>query len=86
MAVYVDSAYIPYRRMIMCHMLADSVDELHEMAGKIGVRLSWYQPKSTPHYDVCKKKRALAVRYGAIEIDRRKVVEIIRKHREQNHD
>lgn len=84
MPVYVDSAYIPFRRMSMCHMLADSLDELHEMADKIGMRRSWFQPRSTPHYDVCKEKRALAVKHGAIEIDRLRVVEIIRKYRENS--
>ena len=55
----------------MCHMLADTPAELHAMADRIGVARRWYQAKaSTPHYDVCKSKRALAVRAGAVEVDR----------------
>jgi hypothetical protein len=78
MAVYVDSGKIEYRRMKMCHMIADTVEELHEMADKIGVKRQWFQNESTPHYDICQSKRELAISYGAIEADRKKVVELIR--------
>lgn len=68
--------------MVMCHMLADSLEELHEMALRIGINKKWFQNKSkTPHYDICSTKRAMAVAFGAIEIDRKKTVEIIRKLR-----
>ncbi len=54
MTVYVDNARLPFRRMIMCHMVADSVDELHEMADAIGVNRRWFQSEASyPHYDVC---------------------------------
>ena len=65
MTVYVDNMRASYGRMIMCHMLADSEDELHAMADTIGVDRKWYQDW---HYDVCLSKRALAVAAGAIEI------------------
>lgn len=81
MPVYVDQSENKFGRMVMCHMLADTLEELHAMAEKIGMRRSWYQPKSTPHYDVCKSRRALAIQYGAIEIDRDRTVEIIREWR-----
>lgn len=84
MAVYVDAPIHKYRRMVMCHMLADTQEELHQMADTIGVNRKWFQSKaSTPHYDICKQKRVLAVQAGAIEVDRKQVVEIIRKLREQ---
>ena len=82
--VYVDGARNRFGRMIMCHMLADSVEELHAMADKIGIQRKWFQapPKaSTPHYDICYEKRKLAIANGAIECDRRKVVELIRQYR-----
>jgi len=82
MSVYVDKSAYPFGRMVMCHMLADTLDELHAMADQIGVARRHFQMDSTaPHYDICKSKRALAVRYGAIEIGRRELVEIIRCHR-----
>jgi len=50
-------------------------------AKKLGLRRSWFQPKSSPHYDLCQSKRARAVELGAIEVDRRQVVEIIKRLR-----
>ncbi len=82
MSVYVDNAIYPYGRMVMCHMIADTLDELHAMADRIGVARRHYQgpPKTqTPHYDICKAKRALAVKHGAIEADRRTMVDVRRR-------
>lgn len=84
MSVYVDDCVYPYGRMMMCHMLADSLDELHAMADKIGVNRKWFQNTRNPHYDICKSKRALAVGHGAVEINRRQLAELIRKFREEN--
>lgn len=82
MPVYVDASIYRYRRMIMCHMLADTEDELHAMADKIGIHRKWFQATaSTPHYDICKAKRDLAVQHGAVEVDRRQLVTIIRRLR-----
>lgn len=81
MAVYVDSAANKFGRMKMCHMMADSLEELHAMADKIGMKRAWFQPESSPHYDVSKERRALAIQYGAIVADRRKIVELIRFYR-----
>ena len=81
MAVYVDKPIWKLGCMKMCHMLADTLDELHNMADQIGIRRRWFQSGSTPHYDVCKSKRELAIRLGAIEIDRRQTVALIRRIR-----
>jgi hypothetical protein len=71
MAVYVDQEQNSFRRMVMCHMFAESIAELHEMAKRIGMRKEWFQPLSFPHYDVAKGRRAAALRLGAVEVDRR---------------
>lgn len=71
MTVYVDDMKAGYGRMKMCHMLADSDEELHAMAERIGVNRRWHQkpPKaSDSHYDIALTKRALAVAAGAVEI------------------
>lgn len=81
MPVYVDDARNSYGRMIMCHMLADTLDELHGMAKIIGMRSTWYQPLSFPHYDVCQMRKVLAIEHGAIQVDRRQIVHIKRRLR-----
>ena len=58
MAVYVDKEENAFGRMIMCHMVADTLEELHAMADRIGMRRSWFQPRSSPHYDLSKSRRA----------------------------
>jgi len=65
MTVYVDDMKAKFGRMVMCHMIADTEDELHAMADKIGVARRWYQGD---HYDIALSKRALAVEAGAVEI------------------
>lgn len=80
MTVYVDASKNGYGRMVMCHMLADSPDELFAMADKIGVARKWFQKKaSAPHFDICKSKRALAVSAGAVEVDRRQLSAVMKR-------
>jgi len=64
-----------------CHLLADSVDELHGFAENLRLKRSWFQNKSLPHYDLTSGMRARAVRAGAVEIDRKMLIEIFRKYR-----
>lgn len=81
MSVYVDDMKAPFGNMVMCHMWADSDDELLAMADRIGVARKWIQGHPTlsfgrhrnaswVHFDIAQSKRALAVRLGAIETDR----------------
>jgi hypothetical protein len=71
MSVYVDPAMHPFGRMIMCHMTADTTEELLAMADEIGVQRKWIQHAGTwkEHFDICKAKRALAVQQGAVELN-----------------
>ena len=68
MSVYVDDAFLPFRNMLMCHMIADTTDELIAMARTIGVNTKWIQHANTPreHFDIAKSKRELAIANGAI--------------------
>jgi hypothetical protein len=73
MPVYVDDLRLPFGRMVMCHMFADTEAELHDMAERIGVARKWFQTEphaSWNHYDIALSKKALAVQYGAILTDR----------------
>ncbi len=70
MSVYVDEAPWPFGRMIMCHMIADTEEELHAMAEKVGLKRQWFQNDNYPHYDISMSKRVMAVENGAIEIGR----------------
>jgi hypothetical protein len=81
MPVYVDCAQNGLGRMKMCHMIADTPDELHAMARRIGMRREWFQPRSFPHYDVAKGRREVAVSLGAIVCDRRVFVGHLRRIR-----
>lgn len=70
MTVYVDNMQAAYGRMKMCHMLADTTEELLAMADRIGVARRHIQHKGThrEHFDICQSKRRLAVQFGAREI------------------
>jgi len=82
MSVYVDRMKAQFGRMIMCHMIADTQDELHAMADRIGIARRWFQAKASfPHYDIALSKRALAVEAGAIDCDRSTFVGHLRRLR-----
>ncbi len=77
MAVYVDNYNAEFRGMIMCHMMADTTEELLRMADLIGVQRKWIQKPGTKreHFDVCLSKRKLAIQCGAIEWTSRDMVQ-----------
>lgn len=72
MAVYVDEIrWWPTR--IRCfkagsaHLTADSLDELHDLARRIGLRAEWFQGTGrVPHYDLTPAKRTAALLAGAV--------------------
>lgn len=73
LAVYVDDVRHRFGRMVMCHMWADTLDELLAMADRIGVARKWLQkpPKASwVHFDVSLGMKAKAIEAGAILTDR----------------
>lgn len=62
-----------------CHMTADSLDELHTMAAKIGLKRAWFQDHSIPHYDLRPSKRNQACLYGAVAISSEEMVKRARE-------
>lgn len=70
MSVYVDNMRASFGRMKMCHMIADTREELFAMADRIGVDRKWVQDAGTyrEHFDIALGKRRLAVAAGAVEV------------------
>lgn len=83
MAVYVDALRDwGWRLGPSCHLIADTNEELHEFARRLGLKRSWFQAKASgPHYDLTAGKRSLAVRLGAIELDDQAFFAIVRAWR-----
>lgn len=80
MTVYVDDVEIPFGRMLMCHLWADTDEELLAMVDAIGVQRKWIQGHPTlslpqfrkaswVHFDIAKSKKALAIKAGAVLTD-----------------
>lgn len=76
MTVYVDNMRMKAqvgrgRPARWSHMMADTPEELHEFAQRLGLRREWAQHEDDPpmlHYDVTDTKRRLAIKMGAKEI------------------
>lgn len=83
MSVYVDESVYGLGRMKMCHMIADTSEELLKMVDCIGVDRKYIQYPNTEceHFDICKSKRRLAVSYGALEVTSREIVELVKHKR-----
>jgi len=57
----------------MCHMWADTIDELMLIADRIGIARKWLQapPKASwVHFDISLTKKELALQLGAILTDK----------------
>jgi hypothetical protein len=57
------------------HMTGDTLEELHELASRIGMRQEWFQAKpgrpENDHYDLTRARRELALELGAVSEDTR---------------
>ncbi len=75
MAIYVDDEQIPWRGKLWCHLVANTLPELHEFAQKLGLRRAWFQGGTVyPHYDVTVSVRDKALALGALMGDRRTII------------
>lgn len=76
MTVYVGPifAWTPtarWRWRTAAHLMADTEDELHEFAHRLGLLREWFQDNPRlPHYDLTIAKRRLAVDFGATSLNR----------------
>ena len=75
MTVYIDNARIRHGNARVCHMMADTLPELHTLAKSIGLTAVHFQHNtSTPHYVVNVTKRNNAVKAGAKPLNSRESV------------
>lgn len=75
MAVFVDNSRLPWRGQSWCHLVADSVQELHAFADQLGLKRAWFQDKTMyPHYDVTVNVRVRALQLGAQPGDKRTII------------
>lgn len=96
MTVYVDDYRVLARvgglHSRWSHLIADTPEELHEFAGRLGLRREWFQdpcvngrPKAEPgtrpaenwHYDVTDRMRTKAIAIGAVPITLRELPQVI---------
>lgn len=70
------------------HLQADTVEELHAFAARLGLKRSWFQSKpgrpEMDHYDCTRSKREMALCLGAVDEDirtsaRRTLARIVRR-------
>lgn len=80
MSVYIDNYFARYRRLLLSHMIADTHDELCDMARRIGVPLHHIQDEGTTreHFDVCKQMRSRAIALGALPVTTRQLAQMVR--------
>ncbi len=69
MAVYVDEPIWERRDRRWCHLTADTSEELHELAARLGLLRQWFQSKPGrpwhDHYDLPEDVRDQAIACGA---------------------
>lgn len=71
MAVYVDEAWLRRGRR-WAHLMADTLDELHAMATRLGLPARAFQGHASgAHYDVPEAMRGQAIALGAVPLTRR---------------
>lgn len=73
MTLFVDDVRHNFGRMVMCHMWATTVEELHTHAAALGLRRVWFQcpPKASwEHYDISLGTKARALARGALLTDK----------------
>jgi len=66
-----------------CHLVANTIPNLHSFAQSIGLNKCWYQNKrnkNQPHYDVKGAMIGKAINAGAKQVDSKTIVEFLRQH------
>lgn len=79
--IYVDQAKWkkPNGRKNYAHMVADTIEELHQFATTIGVKRHFFHRGDKPHYDITESQRETAMLNGAVEVTSRDVVKLLHR-------
>lgn len=84
MMIYIDNALISFDNQLWCHMMADSLDELHGFAAYLGISSNWFHKDARyPHYDITIQTKENAICLGAMAVDRRQIIECGKKLKEE---
>lgn len=79
MTVYVDDSVHLWRGQRWAHLMADTLDELHAMAERLGIPRHAFQNKTSgTHYDVTTELRAAAIGLGSVAISRHRDRALVR--------
>jgi uncharacterized protein DUF4031 len=85
MAVYVDDSRIRWRGREWSHLIADTTEELHAFATRLGLERAWcHRTPARPwkdHYDLPEGKRQVAIHQGARPITSREAAQMLRAKR-----
>jgi Protein of unknown function (DUF4031) len=85
MAVYVDDSSIRWRGGEWSHLMAETSEELHAFAGRLGLPRAWFHRRPArpwkDHYDIPAAKRQVAILRGAMPITCREAAEMRRARR-----
>ena len=80
--IYIGKNEYKYGRMLMSHMIADTLNELHTMAAVLNIPRKYFQnKKGKPHYDICKSKKKEALSWGfdcIKEVSDREIIKILK--------
>ena len=80
MAVYVDDAVTLWRGERWAHLMADTLDELHAFAARLGLPRRAFQDKTSgAHYDVTAPLRERAIALGAVPVSRHVDRDLVRR-------
>lgn len=74
---------IDHPRNGWCHMVGDTIPNLHSFADSIGLKRCWFQNKKNknqPHYDVKGDMIEKAIKAGAIQVNSRDIIEFLKSH------
>lgn len=77
--MYVDDAFVERYGHRWCHLLADSVEELHNFAATIGLSLrAFHSTARIPHYDITVSQRRWVLAKGVQPITVREGIHLTR--------